>query len=103
MWQCFKTTFLSPKHLSGNEALQKTYSTNGCSTTGYVCRAIGKGMQKEALSPIGGLLSGMFSRLAWTFPDMRQLADYFSRVNLGGGGEGRMRQWPIDIYSEGIR
>jgi hypothetical protein len=36
-------------------------------------------------------------------PAMRQLEEYFRKVNLGGSGEGRMRKWPIDIYSQGIR
>ena len=41
--------------------------------------------------------------LAWFFPDMRQLEEYFPKVNLGGSGQGHMRRWNIDIYSEKIR
>ena len=102
-WQCTKMTFLSPRQLSGNVDLQKSYGPDGYATTGYVCHAIGGDLQKQYFSPIGALLSGMFSRLAWTLPDMRQLEEYFRKVNLGGSGEGQMRKWPIDIYSAGIR
>ncbi len=102
-WSSFKMTFLSPKHFANNAELQKIYGPNGSATTGYICHAIGGDRQKQYFSPIGGLLSGLFSRLAWTLSDMRPLEEYFRKVNLGGSGEGRMRHWPIDIYSEKIR
>jgi hypothetical protein len=102
-WQSTKMTFLSPRHYSGNVELQKIYGPNGSATTGYVCHAIGGDRQEQHFSPIGTLLSGIFSRLAWTFSDMRPLEEYFRKVHLVGSGEGRMRKWPIDIYSEGIR
>ena len=34
---------------------------------------------------------------------MRGLDAYFRRVNVMGSGEGKMRLWTIDIYSESIR
>jgi len=53
--------------------------------------------------PKSSLLSGLFSELAWVFTDMRQLEEYFRKVNLAGSGQGRMRLWSIDIYSAKIR
>ena len=102
-WQSTKMTYLSPRHLAGNPELLKIYGPNGCATTGYICHAIGGDRQKQHFSPIGSLLSGIFSRLAWTLPDMRQLEEYFRKVNLLGSGEGRMSNWSINIYSQGIR
>ena len=60
-------------------------------------------MQKEYFSPVGALLSNLFSRLAWVFPDMRPLEEYFRKVNMLGSGSGQMRLWDISIYSEKIR
>ena len=34
---------------------------------------------------------------------MRALEEYFRKVDVLGGGHGRMRLWSIDIYSEKIR
>ena len=53
--------------------------------------------------PKSSLLSGLFSELAWVFTDMRQLEEYFRKVNLAGSGQGRMPLWSIDIYSAKIR
>ena len=102
-WKATKVTYLSPLLPFYNEESRKIYGPDGCATTAYVCHAIGADRQKEHFSPIGALLSELFSELAWTFPDMRQLEEYFRKVNLGGSGQGRMRQWSIDIYSSKIR
>jgi hypothetical protein len=52
---------------------------------------------------LGVLLSHLYTRLAWTFPDMRNLEEYFRKVNLQGSGSGKMRRWDVTIYSESIR
>jgi hypothetical protein len=54
--------------------------------------------QQEYFSPIGVLLSKLYSSLAWNFPDMRYLEEYFRKVNLLGSGRGHMRLWDLDIY-----
>lgn len=102
-WKATKITYFSPLLPFYSGELRKIYGPDGYATTGYICHAIGADRQNEHFSPIGALLSGLFSELAWTFPDMRQLEEYFRKVKLGGSGEGRMRQWSIDIYSSKIR
>lgn len=102
-WRSMKMTYFSPRHLVGNVELQKIYGADGYATTNYMCSAIGADRQKDNFSPVGALLANLFSRLSWTMPDMRQLEEYFRRVNLLGSGQGRTRQWKIDIYSEKIR
>ena len=102
-WHVFKLTFLSPRHFNGNPELQKIYGPNGSASTCYVCHAIGADRQNAFFSPIGTLLSKLFSDLAWTFIDMRPLEQYLRRTNANGSGEGGMRTWPIEVYSEGIR
>jgi hypothetical protein len=34
---------------------------------------------------------------------MRELDKYFRNVKMMGTGEGKLRNWPISIYSEEIR
>ncbi len=101
-WQSMKITFLSPK-LPFYSDLRKVYGNNGIATSSYVCSAIGAVSQKGYFSPVGALLAGLFSKLSWIFKDMRGLDSYFRKVNVMGSGNGRMRPWPIDIYSESIR
>ena len=102
-WSARKTTFLSP-HLSFyNEEFKKIYGPGGSATSAYICQAIGGDRQEDYFSPIGSLLSHLFSELAWQFPDMRHLEEYFRKVQLVGSGKGSMRLWDISIYSEKIR
>jgi len=102
-WQVIKTTFLSPKLPSYKGEIEKIYGKDGSATSSYVCAAIGAERQEDYFSPIGVLLSGLFSKFAWTFKDMRGLDTYFRKVNMMGSGQGKMRPWSIDIYSESIR
>ncbi len=98
-WQSVKTTYV---HAISPE-LQKIYGKDGKAASVYICSAIGTERQKDYFSPIGVLLSGLFSKLAWTFKDMQGLDSYFKHVNMMGSGQGNGRLWPITIYSEGIR
>jgi hypothetical protein len=102
-WSISKMTYLSPKLSLFNEEIAKVYGENGSAMTSYVCHAIGAERQEDFFSPIGVLLSGLFSSLAWTFPDMRSMEEYFRIVNLQGSGSGKMRLWTIDIYSDKIK
>jgi hypothetical protein len=102
-WQAHKSVFLGPAWAHYNDALKKIYGENGSATSSYVCASVGGERQKEFFTPISVLLAGLFSKLAWTFNDMRELEAYFRKVNMMGSGKGNMRLWPIDIYSEGIR
>ena len=102
-WQSLKFVFLSPVWEHYNEELAKVYGKDGSGISSYACAAIGAERQKDYFTPIAALLAGLFSKLSWTFKDMRGLDWYFRRVNMMGSGEGRRRLWPITIYSEGIR
>lgn len=102
-WLAMKVVFLSPKWPHYNDTLKEIYGENGSGTSSYICAAIESEQQKDFFTPIGVLLSGLFSKLAWTFNDMRELNAYFRKVNMMGTGQGKMRLWPITIYSEGIR
>ncbi len=102
-WTVHKMTFLSPKLPSYTETMAARYGPDGSALTGYICHAIGQERQADFFSPLGLLLSRLFSQLAWSFVDMRNLEEFFRKVNLGGSGSGRMRRWDISIYSPQIR
>jgi len=102
-WHVSKMTYLSPMQPFYNDKIREIYGKDGCATTSYVCARIGGDRQEAYFSPVGALLSGLFSGLAWTFTDMRPLEEYFRKVNLLGSGQGHVRRWGIDIYSEKIK
>jgi hypothetical protein len=102
-WTVNKITYLSPKLPMYTEAMATAYGKDGSANSGYIRHAIGQERQKEFFSPLGVLLSYLYSKLAWMFPDMRTLEEYFRKVNMRGSGEGKMRLWDISIYSEPIR
>jgi len=102
-WHVSKMTYLSPMLPFYNEEIKKIYGDNGCATTAYVCSEIGADGQRDNFSPVGTLLYRLFSRLGWMFSDMRPLEEYFRKVDLVGSGQGCMRRWDIEIYSDKIR
>lgn len=102
-WQARKITFIGPSQGFYNKDFAKLYGENGSATSSYMCASIGSDEQEEYFSPISVLLSGLFSKLAWLFIDMRELEGYFRKVNMLGCGQGTMRTWPITIYTQKIR
>lgn len=105
-WTVSKSTYLSPKLPFYNDDFIKLFGPDGHASTSYICHAKGKGwegQQENYFSPLGVLLSSIYSKLSWMFHDMRHLDAYFRSVNLMGRGRGYQRHWNIDIYSEEIR
>ena len=60
------------------------------------------GSQVPGFTPIGAMLCYLLNALAWEDASIRSLADYF-RATLMGSGQGHMRRWEIDVYSEEVR
>jgi len=96
-------TYMSPKLPHFTDAMAEIYGKNGSAVSSYMCAAIGGERQEKYFSPLGVLLSILYSRFAWTFQDMRGLEEYLRRVNVRGSGAGHVRLWDISIYSEQIR
>jgi len=102
-WQVTKIAFVSPCLPFYNEQIREVYGKDGSAASAFSCHAIEDERQSHVFSPIGSLLAGLFTELAWEFADMRTFSDYFRKVNLLGSGRGEMRLWGIDIYSKTIR
>ena len=98
-WAVVKMNYRSPKHFD-SKRMAKMYG--GYASTGYVRHAIGQERQPDYFSPLGTLLAGLFSKLAWTFHDMRNLQEYFRQVNLLGSGQGWSRKWDNSVYSSKV-
>jgi hypothetical protein len=101
-WSAVKVAYISPQHAFYERVYASNHGPDGFGTTSYLLTSIGADQQKH-YSPLGTLLSGLFSKLAWRFHDMRGLEAYFRNVDLRGAGGGNSRTWPISAYSEDIR
>jgi hypothetical protein len=75
----------------------------GRANSAYICHGLNVAQKPPNISPLGSLFCCLYHKLAWVFPDMRGLDNYFRQVNLAGAGEGSMRNWDLSIYSEKIR
>jgi hypothetical protein len=113
-WTIFKDTYMSPKLPFYNQEFEKLYGKNGSASTSYICSPISSKVlnselawlkdQKEYFSPLGALVSELYSKLAWTFSNMRSLDEYFRKIDIHGRGQGQQaRLWDLNIYSEQIR
>jgi hypothetical protein len=104
-WDIMKLAFVNPGIYPAelSVATQKYFVPNGAAYTSRSCFAIAQANQVMSFSPLGTLLLGLYSKLAWEFPDMRPLEEYFRKVGISGNGQGYMRPWGIEIYSEQIR
>ncbi len=103
-WSVMKHTYIGPSiDPSYSDEMVTKYGKEGSAQSVYMCGAIQGDRQEAFLSPLGALLSGLYTKLAWTFPDMRNLEEYFRKVNLRGSGEGRARIWDLSIYSDKVR
>ena len=111
-WIMMKNTYTSPKLPYYNEEFVRLYGPNGYASSGFLCCSRGDPgtevrawheNQSDYFSPLGALLSRLFSKLAWSLPDMRPIEEYFRKVNIMGRGGGTGRIWGLEIYSEEIR
>ncbi len=75
----------------------------GSISTGYLGHTKENTEQVPQFTPIGALITLLFSKLAWTNQEMTALAKYYSYSGICGVGSGAMRDWDISLYSEELR
>ena len=99
MWASWKATFYPPSHF----ATLAGYGEHGAAVSEYVAFTALHNSEKNSFSPIGSLLAYLSRRLAWEIPSLRQLADYYYKASLTGGGTIHERTWTSSVYSDPVR
>jgi hypothetical protein len=99
-WTVTKMNGINPNRFS-DPVMATLYG--GHANSGYMCHAKSLPRQEVNFSPLGTLFSALYHKLAWAYPDMRNLDDYFGQVRLRGTAEGISRNWDLSIYSEKTR
>jgi len=102
-WISSKATFLGPRQLPDWSTMAPIYGPNGSATSAYIGYTRTNEEQVDQFTPIGVLISHLSQKLAWEYPSLRDLADYYRITNIAGSGKGYMRMWPSSIYSDEIR
>ena len=104
-WFPIIATFIGPANVSDWSGRPPAFEPrpNGSATTVYMGHEPNNENQVEYFTPIGGLISHLSQKLAWENPEYRSLADYYRVTNISGSGQGSIRTWETDIYSDKIR
>ena len=92
-WTLFKSTFIFPQ-------AHAKYGADIGAKSVYFGHTTSNN-QPENFNPIGTLISRLSLRLAWEYPPLRDLADYYQRTSIDGSASGKSRYWTNSIYSEG--
>ena len=71
-------------------------------SSGYLEHTPFRDNQEVRFTPIGALITNLTELLAWENPTLRDIASYYRATKMGGGGGGRLRRWPISIYSDAV-
>jgi hypothetical protein len=72
----------------------------GRPTTSYMCEW---GRRTRHFTPLFALIEVLLTQLAWQNERLRPLASYFVGVNRASSRHGRVRVWPLSIYSAALR
>ena len=89
--------------LPGNESLSAMFGPHGSAISSYGRQRQVSSSHGDSFTPIGGLISNLWMRMAWEDQSLRSLANYYRAVNLAGDGGGEYRKWNPSIYSEVVR
>ena len=76
--------------------------THANASSGYLEHTPFRDNPRSDFTPIGALITNLTELLAWEDPALRDIARYYRTTKMGGEGGGRLRGWPISIYSDGV-
>lgn len=102
-WSSSKMVFIGPKQIPNWTTMASIYGEKGSATSAYIGHTKEMEQQTEDFTPIGAMITSLLNKLAWEYPNLRQLARYFTLTNIQGSGKGSMRKWESKIYSDEIR
>jgi len=102
-WAASVMTFIGPAQIPNWSSMADKYGPNGSATTAYIGHTKDYEAQSPHFTPIGVLISYLSQKLAAIDPELRDIADYYRITNIGGAGQGEMRKWSSNIYSDEIR
>jgi hypothetical protein len=55
---------------------------------------------RKQLVPVSAALFTLYDKMAWNDHRMRDLAQYLTHIGMGSMGGGRLRSWPLTVFSK---
>ena len=97
-WISSKVAFISPRQIPG--------SIKNSVISHYIGFTKELPNQTESLFPVGSMIALLLNKLAWEYPNLRHISEYFTQANIQGNGLGSRdatRNWNTNIYSDETR
>ncbi len=97
-WISSKVAFISPRQIPG--------SIKNSVISHYIGFTKELPNQTESLFPVGSMIALLLNKLAWEYPSLRHISEYFTQTNIQGNGLGSRdatRNWNTNIYSDETR
>ena len=100
-WSLMQFTYYSAEWSEQKDVLEKAFGGPWGPMTCYTSEHDRPQTEPRSL-PVGGLITSLWGKLAWSDPSMRDLVAYFQSAGGGGGGGGSMYPWPASSYSRRV-
>ena len=82
---------------------EKVFGGTAGPMTAHTCASRSSEQQSSEFRPVGALITELVRGLAWNDVGVRDIADYYTIVNLQGNSSGPTRPWPYSIYSNVVQ
>jgi hypothetical protein len=102
-WTATRMAWIGPAMFPEARYVGEVYGPNGAAASGYVGRTSDFTGRQAVFTPIGSMLWSAVTRLAWEDVGLRSFAGDLQEGGLPGRGQGMLRLWPSQIYSDRIR
>lgn len=101
LWKASKIPWFGPESVPySEESLPEWAPRTGVPLTSFMCHSMLNKDQPLSFSPIGAAVAFLLCKIAWEDVTIREIARYFTMVNLSGFGiSERMKVWKPSIYS----
>jgi hypothetical protein len=101
-WSSSKMSFLVPNERINNPELNQS-GRSLMAVTAYMGCTNKVEQQLDNFRPVGAFIFHLLCKLAWESEELRSLADYYKKINIGGCGNGRIREWISNVYSDELK
>lgn len=101
-WSSSKTVFVAAKGFA--QLIQNNrYEGQVLSVSSYIGRTRLPWQRRDNYTSIGEMLISLYRKIAWEYPNLRQLSRYFTLTKIAGSGQGGPRIWLGSIFSDEVR
>lgn len=107
VWSLSKIVFINSQKLSEQipnfrMKFENEFGKVGVAATSYISYSHSIKDQIGDFIPVGAAISLLLHKLSWMYPNLRTISRYFTLSNISGNGQGVMKYWPPEIYTNEV-